>query len=67
MTAGYLFLLHILARKLYLEFSNYRKGGPQFNNIIGILGAAAMGFAKFSESYELLILGRFLIGVNCGE
>ena len=26
-----------------------------------------MGFAKFAESYELLIMGRFLIGVNCGE
>ena len=48
-------------------FENYRKGGLLFNNIVGILGAAAMGFAKFAESYELLIMGRFLIGVNCGE
>ena len=37
------------------------------NNIIGILGAASMGFAQFAESYELLIMGRFLIGINCGK
>jgi hypothetical protein len=37
------------------------------NNVVGILGAAAMGCSKYLESYELLIMGRFLIGVNCGE
>jgi hypothetical protein len=26
-----------------------------------------MGLAKFAESYELLIVGRFMIGVNCGR
>ncbi len=26
-----------------------------------------MHFAKFAESYELLIVRRFLIGVNCGK
>ena len=25
-----------------------------------------MGCSKFLESYELLILGRYLIGINCG-
>ena len=44
----------------------FRKGGLLLNNIIGIIGALAMGSAKFVKSYEMLIAGRFLIGVNCG-
>ena len=53
--------------EILLIFYYSRKGGLLINNIVGILGAAAMGFAKFAEFYELLIMGRFLIGVNCGE
>ena len=37
-----------------------------FNNFIGVFGAVAMGCSKFLASYELLILGRYLIGINCG-
>lgn len=37
------------------------------NNFLGIIGACLMGFTKFSSSYELLFIGRFIIGVNCGE
>merc|ERR1712012_1422220 len=33
---------------------------------IGIVAAMAMGFSKHVTSYELLIIGRYLIGVNCG-
>ena len=44
-----------------------RKGGLLLNNIVGILGATAMGFSQLAESYELLIMGRYLIGVNCGK
>ena len=72
-----IFQLHILisrttsistyVEEILLIFYYSRKGGLLINNIVGILGAAAMGFAKFAESYELLIMGRFLIGVNCGE
>merc|ERR1712223_1787245 len=43
-----------------------RKGGLMFNNFIGVFGAVAMGCSKFLASYELLILGRYLIGINCG-
>ena len=45
----------------------YRKGGLLLNNVVGISGALAMGASKVSELYELLIMGRFLIGVNCGK
>lgn len=43
-----------------------RKGGLLLNNILGISGACLMGFTKFVNSYEMLFLGRFVIGINCG-
>uniref|UniRef100_A0A1B0B0C7 Major facilitator superfamily (MFS) profile domain-containing protein n=1 Tax=Glossina palpalis gambiensis TaxID=67801 RepID=A0A1B0B0C7_9MUSC len=43
-----------------------RKGGLLLNNVLGISGACLMGFTKVSHSYEMLFLGRFIIGVNCG-
>ncbi|XP_055620794.1 glucose transporter type 1 isoform X2 [Toxorhynchites rutilus septentrionalis] len=43
-----------------------RKGGLLLNNVLGITGACLMGFTKMSHSYEILFLGRFIIGVNCG-
>ena len=43
-----------------------RKGGLLFNNVIGVIGAIAMGCSKALESYEILILGRYLIGIHCG-
>jgi MFS transporter, SP family, solute carrier family 2 (facilitated glucose transporter), member 1 len=44
-----------------------RKGGLLLNNVLGISGACLMGFTKVVNSYEMLFLGRFIIGVNCGE
>lgn len=43
-----------------------RKGGLLLNNVLGIGGACLMAFTKVSHSYEMLFLGRFIIGVNCG-
>ena len=51
-----------------IDFFHFnRKGGLLLNNVVGILGALAMGASKVSELYELLIMGRYLIGVNCGK
>ena len=44
-----------------------RKGGLLLNNVVGIAGACLMGFTKVVNSYELLFLGRFVIGINCGK
>ena len=44
-----------------------RKGGLLINNLVGIAAALAMVFSKQITSYELLIIGRCLIGVNCGK
>ncbi|XP_044000904.1 glucose transporter type 1 isoform X4 [Aphidius gifuensis] len=43
-----------------------RKGGLLLNNVLGIVGACLMGFTKVAKSYEILFLGRFIIGINCG-
>lgn len=44
-----------------------RKGGLLINNIFVFIAAALMGFSKMAKSYEMLILGRFFIGVNSGK
>lgn len=43
-----------------------RKGGLLLNNVLGIAGGCLMGSTKISHSYEMLFLGRFIIGLNCG-
>ncbi|XP_022673190.1 glucose transporter type 1-like isoform X3 [Varroa destructor] len=43
-----------------------RKGGMLANNALGIAGGLLMGLAKPCSSFELLILGRLVIGFNCG-
>lgn len=43
-----------------------RKGGLLFSNVIVVVSAALQGVSKMYSSYELIIVGRFLIGINCG-
>ncbi|GFV12586.1 glucose transporter type 1 [Trichonephila clavipes] len=43
-----------------------RKGGLLVNNALGIIGAALMGSSKISQSIEILVVGRLIIGMNCG-
>jgi MFS transporter, SP family, solute carrier family 2 (facilitated glucose transporter), member 1 len=38
-----------------------------FNNILGIIGGLLMGLSKPAKSYEMIIVGRFVIGLNCGK
>ena len=44
-----------------------RKGGLLWNNIFVFIAGALMGLSKSCRSYEMLILGRFFIGVNSGQ
>ncbi|XP_012255629.2 glucose transporter type 1-like isoform X2 [Athalia rosae] len=43
-----------------------RKGSLLLNNALGILGACLMGFSQMAQSYEMLLIGRLVIGINCG-
>ncbi len=37
-----------------------------YNNILAIAGALLMGLSDTANSFEMLIIGRFVIGLNCG-
>jgi predicted MFS family arabinose efflux permease len=37
------------------------------NNLFAFIGGGLMGMAKISRSFEMMILGRFVIGAYCGE
>ncbi|XP_026759579.2 glucose transporter type 1-like [Galleria mellonella] len=50
----------------YLVEKRGRKNALLINSFIGIVGAALMGFSKVAYSVEMLIIGRFIIGINCG-
>ncbi|XP_013771953.2 solute carrier family 2, facilitated glucose transporter member 1-like isoform X2 [Limulus polyphemus] len=43
-----------------------RKGALLLNNIFVFIAAGLMGFSKMARSYEMLIMGRFFIGLNSG-
>ncbi|NXX94450.1 GTR11 protein, partial [Centropus bengalensis] len=43
-----------------------RKGALLMNNVIAILASILMGISFPTGSFELLIAGRFLIGINAG-
>ncbi|XP_032666821.1 solute carrier family 2, facilitated glucose transporter member 1-like isoform X1 [Odontomachus brunneus] len=43
-----------------------RKGGLLLNNVLVLLTVIFEGFAKTAKSYEMIIFGRFLIGINSG-
>ncbi|XP_012258044.2 solute carrier family 2, facilitated glucose transporter member 1-like isoform X3 [Athalia rosae] len=43
-----------------------RKGGLLWNNILVLFAVIFEGSAKAAGSYEMLIIGRFLIGINSG-
>ncbi|VVD02162.1 glucose transporter type 1-like [Leptidea sinapis] len=43
-----------------------RKFALLVNAAFGVIGAALMGFSETSTSLAMLIIGRFLIGINCG-
>ena len=43
-----------------------RKQGLLYTQIFSFTGAILSGFAKTAGSYEMLIIGRFGIGIACG-
>lgn len=43
-----------------------RKRGLILINFVGAAGAALMGFSRIAQSVEMLVVGRLVIGFNCG-
>ena len=43
-----------------------RKGGLLINNVFALIAAGLMAFAQRFQFFEMLIIGRFFIGVNNG-
>lgn len=60
----FVFLMHLGFFSFPLPF---RKGALLMNNIIAILASILMGISFPTGLFELLIAGRFLIGINSGE
>ena len=42
------------------------RGGLLINSAFVFIAAALLGFSKMARSYEMLIVGRFVIGLNSG-
>lgn len=43
-----------------------RRNSMLLVNLLAFMSAVLMGFSKLGKSFEMLILGRFIIGVYCG-
>ncbi|CAH1788379.1 unnamed protein product [Owenia fusiformis] len=43
-----------------------RKKGMLLTNIVIVIAALLMGFSKLAKSYEMLIIGRVIVGFGCG-
>ena len=37
------------------------------NCVFGIVAAVLMSLSYFANSYEMIIIGRFIVGINCGK
>lgn len=37
------------------------------NNLFAFIGGSLMGMSKLCSSFEMMILGRFVIGAYCGK
>ena len=37
------------------------------NNIVIIVGGLFLAFSKYANSYQMIIVGRFITGLSCGK
>lgn len=51
---------------IYCSHSSFRKGTVLLNSAIAIVASAIMYISKPAYSFELMLVGRFLIGFGAG-
>lgn len=44
-----------------------RRKAMLINNLFAFIGGSLMGLSKLCRSFEMMIMGRFIIGAFCGE
>ena len=44
-----------------------RRGALLRNNLLIVVAAGLLGFSKLAKSYEMLIAGRIISGINAGK
>ena len=54
----------LCGRRITEQFG--RKKGILYPQILSLLGAVLMGCCKFASSYEMLVIGRLLVGISSG-
>ena len=55
------------ARLITLLENLFRKKGLMLNTVFGIVGGLLMALSKPAGSYEMIIVGRLIIGFCCGQ
>lgn len=58
-------IANILRFWTFLNIS--RRKAMLINNMFAFIGGSLMAFSKLCRSFEMMILGRFVIGAYCGE
>ena len=46
---------------------HYRKRSMLINTLFGILAGGLMGLSVVADSYEMIIIGRLIVGFHCGN
>lgn len=54
------------ATRLLLCFSSFRKRTLLLNNVFAIVAALLMALSRLAGTFELIILGRFIMGIDGG-
>lgn len=54
-------------QKFFLHSCTYRKKCLLCNNLLMIVAASIMGCSKIAQSFEMILIGRFMCGISAGK
>ncbi|KAF1410008.1 Solute carrier family 2, facilitated glucose transporter member 5, partial [Spheniscus humboldti] len=46
---------------------SYRKKCLLYNDLLMIVAASIMGCSKIAQSFEMILIGRFMCGISAGK